>query len=183
MLPLDDPLWNKLRTTYSKPGTFLPSLKRLADDPTSADAVCEEFASNNYVCHQGGVFETTIAVVPYFIDAAARLAPAQRLRLLQNAGLWSILIANHLGAASADFDPPTVVLEDYKKCLPLAARLTAETFLMPHDEVDLLLLMSALAGFLGQNRVANLLNVSCGWLECRNCHAEFEPLHEWGEMR
>lgn len=114
MLPLDDHQWTELRTAYSKPEKFKPWLKRLADDPASADAVCEEFNSNNFVCHQGGVFETTVACVPYFVHAASRLQPEQRLRLLQTAGMWSNLINNHTAAASADFDPPMIVLDDYR---------------------------------------------------------------------
>lgn len=58
--------------------------------------------------------------------------------------------------------------------------MTAETLLTKQEEIEVMLLMSALAGFLGQRRIANVLNVASGWAECRQCHAEFEPLSEWG---
>jgi len=70
MLGLDDPRWHTLRTHYSKAREFLPALRRLLADPTQGPFVANEFGVENHVCHQYTVYETTVAVVPYFIRAS-----------------------------------------------------------------------------------------------------------------
>jgi hypothetical protein len=181
MLTLDDPLWQTLRTSYSRPNKFLPVLRRLQESPELADQVASEFDSENYVCHQATVYETTVAVVPHFVRAASLLSPTQRRRILESAGTYCIFITGHRKCGIKEFDPPAVVWEYYRQSLQEGARLTAESLLIPMEDRELMLLMSALAGFLEQRHVGNTLYVASAWAFCPNCEAEFEPLVQWGE--
>jgi hypothetical protein len=187
MLPLDDPRWHELWTSYSRASEFLPALQRLWDNPATYHAVLHEFALENHVCHQFSVYHTTLAVVPHFVHAAGRLPPKDRGELLTTAGFYALLLGVPLQKNTPDLPvvPPSYLEADYDRAVQAAIPLTCEALAVPPSGADpeqsRLQLMAGLAGFHGQRRVGVLLNRVVGWVECSRCEAEFEPLEEWGE--
>ncbi|MBM3978832.1 MAG: hypothetical protein FJ304_00840 [Planctomycetes bacterium] len=185
MLSLDDPRWHELWTGYSVASRFLPALRRLWEDPTTAKQVVSEFDSENYVCHQCSVYHTTLAVIPHFIYAAGRLPPGQRRELLSSAGLDALLLGVPFGAREEMPEPPEWLVADYDSAVRDAVPLTCEALVVPPSgpdaERDRLQLMAALAGFQGQHRLGCLLQRATGWFMCRWCEAEFDLLVELGQ--
>src|ERR1051325_1495548 len=156
MLSPTDPRWHQLRTDYSAARKFLPALERLSSNPAEAPKIAEEFWSENYVCHQFTVYETTVAVVPHFINAAGRLPPENRRELLESAGFFALLLGVPL-AASEQIRPPADVVEAYESSVVRARLLTAETLNGSWDEFQLARLMTAMAGFQGHQRLGILI--------------------------
>lgn len=186
MLPLDDPRWNTLWIGYAAPNRFLPALVRLRDEPSTYPAILHEFHSENYVCHQGAVYHTTLAVVPHFVHAAGRLPPSDRGDLLAAAGFYALLLNAPPPESPRMPSPPAWLVADYDQAVRAALSLTAEALAAPPSgsdpERDRLRLMAGLAGFHGQWRVGVLLTRLTESVFCRWCEAEFaDPLAEWGQ--
>ena len=185
MLALDDPRWHTLRTGYTRAEKFLPLLRRMAEDPDSTTVVCDEFVLEQYVCHQGDVYETTVAVVPHFLRAASLLSPRARQPLLWYLGFPVSQLGSPLSPAPGlmTIDPPTDVVAAYNEAMSRGVTLTLDSLSCEWGEQELLGLMVALAAFRGQRRLASALGSVAGWVSCPSCDAEFEPLVEWGEYR
>jgi hypothetical protein len=186
VLSIDDPRWHDLWTAYSAPRRFLPALGRLWDNPAAGRAVAHEFTAENYVCHQCSVYHTTLAVVPHFVRAAARVSPGERRELLATAGFYALLLGVPLRPERDWPEPPGWLVEDYHTAVQDARSLTGEAMAAPlagaDPERDQLGLMAGLAGFHGQRRVGWLLVRASAWdCHCRHCGAEFDALAEWGK--
>lgn len=185
MLPLDDPLWHELRkiSPNSRPQQYLLALRRLRANPASASEVVAEFSDQGYVCDQMAVVETTLAVVPHFIDAASKLPPIKRIGLLSLAG-WYTLLLGVPAKAIGGVDPPVWLVADYHQAVQEALPLTGESLAAPpagnDPEGDQLKLMAALAVFHGRRVAWVLVRMVMGWGSCPACGEEFNILDDWG---
>jgi hypothetical protein len=185
MLALVDPRWYELRAVspHISPDEFLPLLRELRDNPTSAPWVIAEFSDKGYVCDQMAVAETTLAVVPHFIDAASKLPPIKRTGLLSLAG-WYALLLGVPARAIGGVDPPVWLVADYHQAVQEALPLTGESLAAPpagnDPEGDQLKLMAALAAFHGRRIAWVLVRTVMEWGSCPACGEEFNILDDWG---
>jgi hypothetical protein len=71
MLALESPRWNDLRHAYGSAGDIPPMLRALKALPTSEGKNEPWFSLWSALAHQGDVFESSYAAVPYVVDALA----------------------------------------------------------------------------------------------------------------
>jgi hypothetical protein len=158
-------------------------LVELEAAPEQAARIAGAFADGNLVCHQFGVAEVTVAVIPHFIRAASRVPAAGRGCILTEAGYYATLLGVPLPPDSKHFRPPADVRVGYDRAVPVACALLAEVLALPHDEAEAVSLSAAMAGLHGHRRLATMLfklRIYSGQ-DCPQCGAEFDPLTEWGQ--
>ena len=162
MLDLDDRRWRELSHRGYSGWSGAPA----SIDPDSPDAPAElraliETPSDvrrfqllwPYLCSEGTTYPAAYAAVPYLVDIAARLSPADRFEYVFVVGL----ITTYSVAASIK----PYLKESYEAALPKALALLTETLLCQHSEADTRHLLSAAAALKGHTRLAETIE----WLE------------------
>jgi hypothetical protein len=193
MLSLDDPRWKELdhrgwssgvRSSLDPDAPFVPDeLAKLLDAPSDL----ERFGSLwPYLCSEGTAWDAAYAAVPYAVELARRLPPAQRFEYLYFAGLVVIrsggvrfeylyfaglvvIRSGGVGQGSLSWVKP-YLLEGYQRAVAEALPLLAETLVCPQDPTETRYLLAAAAAFKGNpelGEVLNELHSICG--QCPRC--------------
>src|SRR6478609_376651 len=83
-LPLTDPRWHELHSSYNGTEDILAWLVEGYDEGLSSDQLGD---LTNEIQHQGGTCTAMYAVAPHLIELARRAPPENALELLTHAGL------------------------------------------------------------------------------------------------
>src|SRR5262249_40744604 len=129
MLRLDDPRWNKLnhrgwtdgaRYSMDPEAPYVPDeLTKLLEDPSDI----ERFQSLwPYLCSEGTTWAAAYAAVPYVVEIAKRLSPAQRWEHLYVVGLIVICSCPDCGES---FTIKPYLAKSYRQALTEALPLLA----------------------------------------------------------
>lgn len=183
MLPLDDPRWHQLSSLGGSKAPLLAALRELEDAPEQARIALGEIAVE--CCHQGSSYQTTVAVMPYLVRAAAKLPPshANRREVLGLAGYFTLLLHAPRGTATGQtVTLPEILEQGYADAVRAALPLTAESLREDWNERDFSYLLAALCAFKGQRRLGGLLTQTVREVVCPSCHEEIDALVTWGEV-
>jgi hypothetical protein len=181
MLSLDDPRWKELdhrgwssgvRSSLDPDAPFVPDeLAKLLDAPTDL----ERFGALwPYLCSEGTAWDAAYAAVPYAVELARRLPPAQRFEYLYFAGLV-VIRSGGVGQGSLSWVKP-YLLKDYQRAVADALPLLAETLVCPQDPTETRYLLAAAAALKGNHELGEVLNdlqSSCG--QCPRCGEQVYP--------
>jgi hypothetical protein len=156
MLPLDDPRWSDL---YHRAGSGRERYRHDPDAPVVPDELRHLLAKPGdlqrfrslwpYLCSEGSTYPSAYAAVPYLVEIARRLSPAERTEYVVVIGL----IVMYSGPeAVEDDDLLDGIANPYREALPQALALLTETLSTPHDlnmTQHLLTAAAALKGYVG----------------------------------
>ncbi|MFF3855488.1 hypothetical protein [Micromonospora sp. NPDC002575] len=170
MLSLDDPRWSELDHRSQSAGRRSPDapsvpaeLRALRADPTDQERFSDLWP---YLCSEGTAWPAAYAAVPHLVDIARALAPGERDEYLIVVGLV-VACSGEYGEVSNDL--PDDLAEDYRRALPEALPLLAETMAGgPHDDVETRYLLATAAALKGHPELAELLN-ELDTIECPAC--------------
>ena len=171
LLPLDDPRWKELchrNWSDGKPSDWAPDapfvpdvLKQLAETPEQTKLWGDLWP---WLCSEGTAWAASYAAVPYAIDFARRVAPADRFEYLFFAGLVA-----HCSCpdSRSSFEIKPYLKLDYEEALRLALPLLAETLTLKHDQTETRYILSTIAALKGHPKLADVLeNLGCICAEC-----------------
>ena len=166
MLSLDDSAWARLEGAYGSAHEIPKLLSHLAEHPEDKEAWNDAWSS---LCHQETIYSASIASTPHLVAIARRLPIRQRLDPL-------ILVGS---IATCVGQPPKVVYgdKDFAEACAEAAKLLADV--VSAGELkgeDLRYALGALAGLLGDVKLANVLFRLDLSITCPSCGGEIEPL-------
>ena len=180
MLSLDDPRWKDLGHRGWSPGdrscldTDAPIVPDELAKLLRAPSDIERFRSLwPYLCSEGTAWDAAYAVVPYAVELATRLPPAQRPEYLCFVGLV-VICSGPAQEGSLDIKP--YLLEDYRRAVTEALPLLAETLVCPQGPTETRYLLAAAAAVKGNpelGEVLNELHSICG--ECPRCGEQVFP--------
>ena len=171
LLPLNDPRWNDLCHRDSPDGQpsdwapgaqFVPgALEPLAQDPEQTRLWRDLWPC---LCSEGTAWAASYAAVPYAIDFARRVAPANRFEYLLFVGLVAHCSCPDSGPS---FQIKPYLKRDYEDALRLAIPLLAETLTLKHDQTETRYILSTIAALKGHPKLADVLeNIDCICAEC-----------------
>lgn len=180
LLPLDDPRWRDLchrNWSAGKPSAWVPDapfvpdvLAKLVQRPDDIPLFTDLWP---WLCSEETAWAASYAVVPYAVDLARRVKPADRMEYLFFVGLVVIYSCPDSGEA---FEIPSFVQADYQAALKLALPLAGETLTADHDQTDTRYLLSTIAALKGHMKLAEVLNhIDCVSGECEKCGVSVFP--------
>jgi enamine deaminase RidA (YjgF/YER057c/UK114 family) len=161
MLPLDDPRWPDLdhrgwsaRTLFSDPDApFVPAeLRHLLANPADRQRFTALWPC---LCSEGTAWPVAYAAVPYLVEIARQLSPAERFEHVYVIGLV-VMCSGAYGRTPGGL--PTDITAAYRHALPQALALLAETLTVPHDEATTRYLLAAAAALKGHPSLGDVLN-------------------------
>ena len=162
MLSLDDPKWNELKDAYGSASDVPEMLKRLYANPTDKELLNDLWSS---LCHQGTIYSASLPAVPHIVSAVTNSTLEDRVGPLLLAGA----IAESLGRPTEGLKADPVFDEYCSKAVEL---LTDSIKYANLVDDELRYSLSALAAFLKDSKLANLLaTADCG-CECPKCGAD-----------
>jgi len=175
MLPLDDPRWKDLdhrgwscghRSKLDPTAPFVPdALRALSEKPSDHTRFQELWP---YLCSEGTAWPAAYAAVPYIVEIAQKLQPAERFEYLYVIGLIRMSEA----VESGDSALRTSVAASYREALPRALALVAELVPHPHDASTTRYLLAAIASLKGHTDLARILNELDTFAECPECSVQ-----------
>lgn len=166
MLSLENPAWQNLADAYGSASEIPNLLRHLAANPDDEAAWNDAWSS---LCHQETIYSASIAATPHLVNIARSLPPRQRLTPLILVGS----IAANIGK------PPVVVYGDKEFIESCSEAVKLLTEAIESGEIrgdDFRYSLGALAGLLGEAKLANVLDKLDCYTECPNCGAQIEPL-------
>ena len=181
MISLDDPRWPALDHRGWSEGRgapdapFVPDeLRHLMADPSDGERFTGLWP---YLCSEGTAWPAAYAAVPHLVTIARGLpsAGAARDDYLYVVGLVA-MCSGDLGEAPADL--PDDIADAYRRALPEALALLAETLAGQHDQITTRYLLAATAALKGHSEYAEILNELDVFAECQSCG---EPMIELPE--
>ena len=160
-LPLDDTRWSTLWTRYGS-ATDVP--KQIADVLSHPEDT-EQFDKLTDVLYSDGTtWSSGFAAVPYIIEIARRLPPAQRLRQLTAMGF--IVADACLDSKNEHYILQPYLADSYYQAIHDCLPLLAETLLCELKPGEIFCLLFSAAALKGHARLAAVLeNLDC----CPNC--------------
>lgn len=179
MLPLDDPRWRDLnhrgwsadRASPGDPGTpFVPDeLRHLLANPADQQRFTALWP---YLCSEGTAWPAAFASVPYLIEIARELSPADRCEHVYVVGL--VVMCSGTYGQTPDGLPADIAAA-YQGALPEALTLLAETLTAPHNEATTKFLLAAAAALKGHPVLGDRLDSLGLVTRCENC-GHFTPI-------
>jgi hypothetical protein len=166
MLSLSDPTWARLEEAYGSAQGIPKLLSYLAEHPGDKEAWNDAWSS---LCHQETIYSASVAATPHLVAIARHLPMKQRLDPLILVGSIAVCVGK----------PPKVVYgdRDFTAAKTEAIKLLAEAVSAGGlKREDLRHALGALAGLLGDAKLANILFRLDLAITCSNCGAEMEPL-------
>lgn len=150
-LPLPDPRWSELRSSYDGTEDVVAWLKEAYE----AGGLSSERLGDliNEVQHQGGTSTAMYAVATHLIELARRAPPEAALTLLTHAG---VIYANSAGPAAVPC--PAFLREEFVAAAPQGAKLLAPLLPLAQDFDSYKWAVAGLAGFIGQPSFARFLD-------------------------
>jgi hypothetical protein len=172
MLPLTDPRWGELHSTYGD-GIRVAELLIRAGSGVPLDRWYDELFQE--LCHQYTVSEAAYAALPHLV-ALARENREARKHLLVLAGCC------YASAQLPDTEPgPAAWEEEWRASARDAIPLVAEVLSAQQlSESDLRYLFLSLAAFHGYPSLALAMEALDTEIECPNCGTVFEPASPTG---
>jgi hypothetical protein len=149
-LPLSDPRWQELRSSYNGTEDIITWLTEAYDEGLSSERLGDLI---NEVQHQGGTSSAMYAVAPHLIELARRGSPESALELLTQAGL----ICAHSGRSDAVPCPP-FLREELITSASEGAKLLAPLLLFATGFDRYKWAVAGLAGFIGHDTFARFLD-------------------------
>ncbi len=173
MLVLDDPRWLDLnhrgwsagRASSSDPDApFVPDeLRHLLANPADRQRFTVLWP---YLCSEGTAWPAAYASVPYLVEIARQLPPAERFEHMYVVGLV-VMRSGSYGRTSNGL--PADIAAAYRHALPEALTLLAETLAAPHDPVTTRYLLAAAAALKGHPTLGDVLQDLDVITMCPNC--------------
>ncbi|HEV2912393.1 MAG TPA: hypothetical protein VGX92_03655 [Pyrinomonadaceae bacterium] len=166
MLSLEDPAWARLEEAYGSAQEIPKLLSHLAEHPDDKEAWNDAWSS---LCHQETIYSASIAATPHLVAIARQLPMKQRLDPLILVGSIAVCVGKQPKVVYGD--------RDFTAASAEATRLLAEVVSAGGlEQEDLRYALGALAGLLGDAKLANVLFRLDLAITCPNCGAEIEPL-------
>lgn len=173
MLVLDDPRWRELdhrgwsagrASVYEAGAPFVPDeLRYLLANPADQQRFSALWP---YLCSEGTAWPAAFAAVPYLIEIAHQLPPADRFEYVFVVGL----VVMYSGAYGHTPDGlPADITVAYQGALPQALTLLADTLTAPHDESTTQFLLAAAAALKGHLALGNTLDSLGSVTRCQYC--------------
>ena len=173
MLPLDDPRWLELGHRNWSPGQrpgddpdapFVPQeLSGLLAEPTDFERLTELWP---YLCSEDTAWPAAYAAVPYLVELARRLRPAERGDYLYVVG-FIVICSGGYGETSSGL--PEDIAAAYRLALPEALSLITEQLATAQSLVDTRYFLAATAALKGFPEFGEFLNNIDARLECQAC--------------
>lgn len=165
-LPLDSPRWSRLWTRMG-PGAYpVPQvLRALGDDPSDLELFREMWSE---ICAEETTYDAAFAAVPYLMDFAGRLDPADADEYLIVAGL----IATYASDVPSDLEPA------YRTAMHrgLTLTLVLERLETCKTNADLRYLLASVAAMRGRTDLAEVLQDLDAIQEtCESCGTVVHP--------
>ena len=144
-LPLDSPRWSRL-WTRTGPGAYpVPhALRALGDDPSDLELFREMWSE---ICAEETTYDAAIAALPYLMDLAGRLDPAEADEYLIVAGL----IATYASDVPSDLEPA------FRTAMHRGLGLALERLQSCTTDADLRYLLATVAALRGRTDLAEVL--------------------------
>jgi hypothetical protein len=149
-LPLTDPRWNELRSSYNGTEDVVAWLSEAYQEGMSSESLGDLI---NEVQHQGGTSTAMYAVAPHLVEIARPVSPEDALELLTQAGL----IYASAGRSDA-VACPAFLREELISCASEGAKLLAPLLLFATDFDTYKWAVAGLAGFMGHDSFARFLD-------------------------
>jgi hypothetical protein len=179
MLRLDDPRWPDLdhrgwsagrASSYDPDAPFVPDeLRHLLAHPADQQRFTALWP---YLCSEGTAWPAAYAAVPYLVEIARQLSPAERFEHVFVVGL--VVMCSGAYGHTPDSLPADITTA-YRQVLPDALALVGETLTAPHDEVTIRYLLAAAAALKGHPNLGDVLqnlDIPAG---CPNCGKPVPP--------
>jgi len=173
MLPLDDPRWRDLdhrgwsgggASPYDPDAPFVPDeLRYLLDNPADQERFTRLWP---YLCSEGTAWPASFGSVPYLIEIARQLYPADRFEYVYVVGLV-LMCAGTYGQTPDGL--PADIAAAYKHALPEALTLLAKTLTALHDEATSQLLLAAAAALKGHPALGDAIDALGLVTRCQKC--------------
>jgi hypothetical protein len=173
MLSLDDPRWLGLGHRNWSPGQqpgddpdvpFVPEeLRRLMSDPADFARFTDLWP---YLCSEDTAWPAAYAAVPYLVELAGRLRPAERGDYLYVVG-FIVICSGPYGQVSAGL--PEDIAAAYRQALPKALSLITEQLATAQSLLDTRYYLAATAALKGFPEFGEFLNNLEASLECQEC--------------
>lgn len=163
-LPLDSPRWSRLWTRMG-PGAYpVPQvLRALGDDPSDLELFREMWSE---ICAEETTYDAAFAAVPYLMDFAGRLDPADADEYLIMAGL----IATYASDVPSDLEPA------YRTAMHRGLTLVLERLETCKTNADLRYLLASVAAMRGRTDLAEVLQDLDAIQEpCETCGTVVHP--------
>jgi hypothetical protein len=150
-LPLSDPRWSELRSSYDGAEDVLTWLREAYDEGGLSSERLGDLI--NEVQHQGGTSTAMYAVATHLIELARRASPANALTLL-----------THAGMIYANSDRPGAVLcppflrEEFAAAASEGGKMLSPLLPLATDFDAYKWAVAGLAGFIGQHSFARFLD-------------------------
>lgn len=172
LLPLDDPRWKDLDHrgwTGGRPyeldpnSPFAPAeLAALMKTPNDLKRFQDLWP---YLCSEGTAWAASYAAVPYAVEFARRVPPAERFEYLFFVGLVAHCSCPESGSS---FEIKPYLAAEYETALRLALPLLGETLALNHDQTETRYILSTIAALKGHSKLAEVLeNIDCICTECK----------------
>ena len=182
MLPLDDPRWLDLGHRNWSPGQrpgddpsvpFVPQeLRRLQSDPADAGRFTDLWP---YLCSEDTAWPAAYAAVPYLVELAGRLRPAERGDYLYVVG-FVVICSGAYGRVPSGL--PDDIAAAYRQALRAALPLITEQLATAHGLMDTRYYLAATAALKGYPEFGEFLNNLEASLECQACGETIDDLPE-----
>ena len=150
-LPLTDPRWSELRSSYDGTEDVVAWLTEAYDVGGLSSERLGDLI--NEVQHQGGTSTAMYAVATHLIELARRASPESALTLLIHAGM---IYANS-GSPGA-IPCPEFLREEFVASAPEGAKMLSPLLLLATDFDSYKWAVAGLAGFIGQDSFARFLD-------------------------
>jgi hypothetical protein len=150
-LPLTDPRWGELRSSYDGTEDVIAWLTEAYDEGGMSSERLGDLI--NEVQHQGGTSTAMYAVGSHLIELARRASPEDALSLLTHAG---VIYANAGGPAAVPC--PSFLREEFTAAASEGAKMLAPLLPLAADFDAYKWAVAGLAGFIGQHDFARFLD-------------------------
>jgi hypothetical protein len=150
-LPLNDPRWSELRSSYNGTEDVVRWLTEAYEEGGLSGERLGDLI--NEVQHQGGTSTAMYAVATHLIELARRATPNDALELLTHAGL---IYANSQGPSAVPC--PEFLREDFVASASEGAKLLSPLLQLATDFDRYKWAVAALAGFIGHHSFARFLD-------------------------
>src|SRR5215510_8542070 len=149
-LPLTDPRWRELRSSYNGTEDVVAWLTEAYEDGLSGERLGDLI---NEVQHQGDTSTAMYAVATHLIELARRASPKDALTLLTHAG---VIYANSEGPRAVPC--PAFLGEDFIASASDGAKMLSPLLPLATDFDSYKWAVAGLAGFIGHRRFARFLD-------------------------
>jgi enamine deaminase RidA (YjgF/YER057c/UK114 family) len=173
MLALDDPRWPDLNhrgwsaggASYGDPDSpvVADELRYLLANPADRQRFTALWP---YLCSEGTAWPAAYAAVPYLVQIARQLSPAERFEHVYVVGLV-VMCSGTYGRTPGGL--PADIAAAYRHALPQALTLLTETLTAPHDLDATRYLLAAAAALKGHPALGDALNDLGLLARCQNC--------------